>query len=61
MTNEFAARISATLENELSRIYDEQGIKTGDITPEQALQWDEIAAQAGELFAQLVKQNSKEV
>ena len=61
MTNEFAARISAALENELARIYDERGISTGDITPEQALQWDEIAAQTAELFTQLVKQNSGEV
>ena len=52
-------RISAALESELSRIYEERGITTGDITPEQFQQWESLTAAAAELFAQLIEQNEK--
>ena len=50
-------RISSALDNELSRIYDELGIVSGDISPLEALEWDEITAAAAELFARLIKYN----
>lgn len=52
-------RISEALERELARIYDDEGITTGDITPEQLLQWENIAAAAAELFTALIEQNEK--
>lgn len=53
------ARISEALENELAKIYDEMGIKTGDIHPEQALKWDELTADMAQLFQILINQNQK--
>lgn len=52
-------RISAAMEAELSRIYEENGITTGDITPEQLLEWERITAAAADLFAQLIEDNEK--
>ena len=50
-------RISNVAENELSRIYDELGIDTGDITPDQSLKWDRLTSELAELFAELIEQN----
>lgn len=52
-------RISNALEAELGRIYDELGITTGDITPEQFQQWEAITADTAELFARLIEDNEK--
>lgn len=52
-------RISAALESELNRIYEERGITTGDITPGQYQQWESITAAAAELFAQLIEENEE--
>ena len=50
-------RINSALETLLSEIYKEKGISTGDITPEQSLQWDNIVNEISELFEDLIKQN----
>lgn len=43
-------RISLALENLLTDIYTEKGINTGDITPLQALKWDDITKQAADFL-----------
>jgi hypothetical protein len=53
-------RISKVLENELATIYTELEINTGDISPLQSLQWDEITKKAADLFAELLEQNEGE-
>lgn len=50
-------RISNAIESELSRIYDELKINTGDITPEQSLEWDRLTTEFADLFADLIEQN----
>jgi len=55
---ELKERISGSLESSLSDIYDELGITTGDISPDQDLVWDEICEKAAELFEVLIRQNS---
>lgn len=55
--DELTARISDALESELSRIYDELGIESGDITPTQSLEWDEATAKIAYLFRDLIDQN----
>jgi hypothetical protein len=57
--DELKARISEALENELAKIYEEKGITSGDITPEQLLEWERIAEDAAKLFGQLIDQNEK--
>lgn len=49
--------ISETLEETISAIYTEKGITTGDISPMQAMQWDEITKAAAALFSELIEQN----
>ena len=49
--------IDEALENTLADIYTKKGINTGDITPLQALKWDEIIKQTAALFAELIEQN----
>lgn len=56
--SELKERISDGLERSLSDIYDELGITTGDISPDQDLIWDSICEQAAELFEALISQNS---
>lgn len=51
------SRVSAALESELSAIYEELGIETGDITPTQSLEWDRITTEAATLFNKLIAQN----
>jgi hypothetical protein len=57
--DELKARIDEILENGLSEIYEEMGITTGDITPEQMQEWERITAAAADLFAQLIAQNEE--
>ena len=52
--------ISLSLEETLTQIYDEMGIKTGDITPLQARHWDIITQATANLFQELIKQNMEE-
>ena len=53
-------RIGNALECELAKIYDEQGIKNGDISPLDSLEWDRITEETATLFAHLIAWNSKE-
>jgi hypothetical protein len=57
--DELKARISEALESELAKIYEEKGITSGDITPEQLLEWERITAAAADLFSQLIEQNEE--
>lgn len=50
-------RISNTLERLLEEIYDEFWITSGDVTPEQYLEWEQLTTKTAELFAELIKQN----
>ena len=50
-------RISNALEAELSRIYDEYWITSGDVTPEQYLTWERHTEALAKLFAELIEQN----
>ena len=50
-------RISAALENELTAIYEEQNIKSGDIDPLQLLEWERLTTETAKLFAELIAQN----
>jgi hypothetical protein len=54
---ELQKRISNALEAELSRIYDEQSITSGDVTPGQYLAWERLTETLAELFAELIEQN----
>ena len=51
------ARISDTLEQELGTIYDELGIKSGDITPSQYIEWERLTQEMADLFEILINQN----
>lgn len=51
-------RIDEALENLLADIYTEQGINSGDITPLQALKWNELTKETAALFVDLIKQNA---
>lgn len=50
-------RILDMMESELTYIYDEEGVKTGDITPLQLLKWQRLAKETADLFAELIEQN----
>ena len=50
-------RISNALEAELSRIYDEEWITSGDVTPVQYLTWERHTEALAKLFAELIEQN----
>lgn len=52
-------RISNALEALLCDIYNDLNITSGDITPEQALLWDNIVESANDLFNQLIEQNKE--
>lgn len=53
-------RISLALENLLTDIYNEKGIETGDITPFQLMQWNDLTKETATLFAELIEQNKGE-
>lgn len=50
-------RIDLALETELAAIYTDLGISTGDIMPDQALQWEKLTDEMAQLFADLIQQN----
>lgn len=54
---EIETRLSDVVENELTKIYVEMEIKTGNIEPLQALKWDEIVNNMTDLFIELINQN----
>lgn len=53
--------ISLSLEETLTEIYDQMGIKTGDITPLQARHWDIITQATANLFQELITQNMEDL
>ena len=57
--DELANRISDALEVELGRIYEELRAESGDISPLDSLEWDEVTAKAAYLFQKLIEQNTK--
>lgn len=50
-------KLNEVIENTLSDIYSEYGVKFGDISPEQTLQWDEYISNFADLFEKLITQN----
>lgn len=54
------ARISDALEAELSKIYDELGVSSGDISPLDSYKWDELTEEIATLFQALIAWNSEE-
>ena len=54
------ARISDALEAELSKIYDELGVSSGDISPCDSLKWDRITEEIATLFQALIAWNTDE-
>lgn len=50
-------RISEAIERELSRVYDELGITSGDIMPDQYLKWEHLTKELENLFNELIEQN----
>ena len=54
------ARIDNVVETLLSQIYGEMKIDSGDITPEQTLEWDKLVGQFATLFTKLIEQNQEE-
>lgn len=50
-------RISAALEKELTAIYEEQNIESGDISPMQYLEWERLTMETAKLFTELIGQN----
>lgn len=55
--DELRERISDGLDAVLHDIYENLGIKKGDIEPLQALEWDEICDRAAALFEELIALN----
>lgn len=53
-------RISNALEAELSKIYDELGVSSGDISPNDFLEWERITEEATTLFQALIAWNTDE-
>lgn len=53
------SRVDTALEQLLSNIYTENGIKYGDITPDQDELWGSLSTQVAKLFEELLKQNSR--
>jgi len=45
------------MESELTYIYDEEGIKSGDISPLQHLELQRLVKETADLFAELIEQN----
>lgn len=54
------ARINDALETELSKIYDELRIESGDIAPCDLVEWDQLTSEFATLFQALIMWNSGE-
>ena len=57
---EIRKRISDALEAELSKIYDELGVSSGDISPLDSLEWDRVTEEIATLFQALIAWNTPE-
>ncbi len=53
-------RINNALEAELTKIYDELRIKSGDIAPWDLIEWDQLTEGMATLFQALIAWNSGE-
>lgn len=51
------SHIDNSLEETLTSIYNQLGITTGDITPEQQMKWENLVTDMSILFEQLIEQN----
>ena len=54
---ELSKRVDEGLEDLLMRIYTEEGIETGDITPSQYVRWLMLCDDVSALFLSLIMQN----
>ena len=54
---ELEKRINNALETELTRVYEENWITSGDISPNQYLKWEYLTGEMAKLFAELIEQN----
>lgn len=54
------ARINDVLEAELSKIYNELGVNSGDISPWHSLEWDSLTEELATLFQRLIDWNTQE-
>lgn len=57
---EIQERINNALEAEISKIYDELRIESGDIAPLDLVEWDQLTAEMAALFQALIAWNSGE-
>lgn len=55
-----SAILNQTIEDKLSELYAEYGVKVGDISPEQEIQWDKCISDFADLFENLISQNLEE-
>lgn len=61
MTNkQIKERVNNALEAELSKIYDELRIESGDIAPWDLVEWDQLTSEIATLFSALIAWNSGE-
>ena len=61
MTNaQIKERVNNALEAELSKIYDELRIESGDIAPWDFVEWDQLTSEIATLFSALIAWNSGE-
>ena len=56
---DLTTRIDNALENVLRSTYEELGVKSGDISPEDSLKWDRITSETTALFKRLIDYNTK--
>lgn len=57
---EIQERINNALEAELSKIYDELGVSSGDISPLDLLEWENRVADLTTIFLALIAWNTDE-
>lgn len=50
--------IDESLEATLSKLYKKYGIRTGDISPMQLIEWDRCVDKVSKLFGELIESNS---
>lgn len=61
MTNaQIKERVNNALEVELSKIYNELRIESGDIAPWDFVEWDQLTSEIATLFSALIAWNSGE-
>lgn len=58
-SEEIKKRLSNALESELSAIYEELGITSGDISPADLSEWENLTSSAALLFLRLIEFNKE--